>query len=190
MEKKDYYGLYNLYQEKKSFWTMVAVFIPVPFAFMVPAYNKRMKFLRDHPRDCGQCGQQATKHSEASEDPFLNDKQKFEENIKTVDYDVWQCASCQAHQVFRYPTPQTKYEDCPKCSTVAYYVASTRTLRAATQSSEGLKEETKICKYCHFKNVRKYTTPKLSKSSSGSGGSSGGSWGGGSSGGGGASSSW
>lgn len=189
MEKKDYYGLYTLYSEKKSFWTMTAVFIPIPFAFLIPAYRKRMKFLREHPRECAQCHQTATLLTEATEDPFLNDKQKFEENLKTVDYDVWQCASCQAHQVFRYPTSQSKYEDCPKCNTVAYFVSSTRTIRAATESSEGLKEETKTCKYCKFQNVRQYSTPKLS-SSSGSGGSSGGSWGGGSSGGGGASSSW
>jgi uncharacterized protein len=191
MEKKDYYGLYNLYNEKKSFWTMVAIFIPIPFAFMVPAYRKRMKFLREHPRDCGQCGKQATLHNDITEDPFLSDKQKFEENLKTVDYDVWQCHDCKAHQLFRYPTNQSKYEDCPKCTTVAYYASSTRTIRAATETSEGLKEETKTCKYCKFVNVRTYTTPKISKSSSGGGsGSSGGSWGGGSSGGGGASSSW
>lgn len=191
MEKKDYYGLYNLYNEKKSFWTIVAIFIPVPFAFMISAYKKRMTFLREHPRACGQCGEQAAKLSEATENPFLNDKQKFEENLKTVDYDVWQCRHCQANQIFRYPSSQTTYEDCPKCSTVAYYISSSRTLRAATETSEGLKEETKTCKYCKFVNVRTYSTPKLSKSSSsGGGGSSGGSWGGGRSGGGGASSSW
>jgi uncharacterized protein len=191
IEKKDYYGLYNLYNEKKSFWTMVAIFIPIPFALMVPAYKRRMQFLRDHPRECGQCGKLTSKLSEVTEDPFLSDKQKFEENLKTVDYDVWQCNDCKANQLFRYPTNQSKYEDCPKCSTVAYYVASTRTIRAATESREGEKEETKICKYCKFKNIRTYSTPKLSSSSSGgSGGSSGGSWGGGSSGGGGASSSW
>ena len=192
MEKKDYYGLYNLYNEKKSFWTMVAIFIPIPFAFMLAAYKKRLKFLREHPRECGQCGKQATRHSEITEDPFLSDKQKFEEKLQTVDYDVWQCDTCQAPQVLRYPTSQTTYEACAKCSTVAYYVSSTRILRSATESSEGLKEETKTCKYCKFVHVRTYSTPKLSKSSSSSGGSgsSGGSWGGGSSGGGGASSSW
>src|SRR5687767_6250961 len=56
MEKKDYYGLYNLYNDKKLLWTMIAIFIPIPFALMAPAYRKRMKFLREHPRDCAQCG--------------------------------------------------------------------------------------------------------------------------------------
>jgi uncharacterized protein len=150
-----------------------------------------MTFLREHPRNCAQCGKSASKLTEQTEDPFLNKKQIFEENLKSVDYDVWKCSDCGAAQVFRYPNPKTTYEECPKCETLAYYVSSTKTIRSATESREGLKEETKLCKYCKFKNVRQYTTPKLSSSSSGgSGGSSGGSWGGGSSGGGGASSSW
>jgi uncharacterized protein len=188
---KEYHSLYLLYQEKLSFWKMVAVFVPIPFAFLFISYKRRMTFLREHPRNCAQCGKSASKLTEQTEDPFLNKKQIFEENLKSVDYDVWKCSDCGAAQVFRYPNPKTTYEECPKCETLAYYVSSTKTIRSATESREGLKEETKLCKYCKFKNVRQYTTPKLSSSSSGgSGGSSGGSWGGGSSGGGGASSSW
>ena len=191
LSEKEFYRLYLLYQEKLSLWKWAAFFVPIPFAFLYRPYKKKMLFLRDHPRDCGQCGQPAFKLNEQTEDPFLSKQQIFEEKLKSVDYDVWKCNVCSAAQVFRYPNPGTSYEDCPKCVTVAYYVSSTRTMRAATESSEGLKEETKTCKFCHFKNVRTYTTPKLSSSSSGgSGGSSGGSWGGGSSGGGGASSSW
>jgi uncharacterized protein len=191
IQKKEYHGLHQLYQQKLSFWYMVAVVIPLPFAFLIGPYKRKIQFLRDHPRDCGQCGKPCTKLSEQTEDPFLNRQQQFEETLKSVDYDVWRCNSCSAVQVFRYPSTNTHYEDCPKCATVAYYVASTRTLRAATTSREGLKEEVKNCKYCKFRNVRTFSIPKLSdSSSSSSGGSSGGSWGGGSSGGGGASSSW
>lgn len=191
LPQKEYHRLYLLYQEKLSLWKWAAFIIPIPFAFLYWPYKKRMTFLREHPRDCGQCGKPTSKLNEQTEDPFLNKQQQFEEQLKSVDYDVWKCNDCGAAQVFRYPNPSTSYEDCPKCSTVAYYVSSTRTIRAATESSEGLKEETKLCKFCKFKNVRTYTTPKLSSSSSDSGGgSSGGSWGGGSSGGGGASSSW
>jgi uncharacterized protein len=192
IKKKDYHGLHQLYQQKLSFWYMVAVVIPIPFAFLIRPYKKKMTFLREHPRDCSQCGQACTKLSEQTEDSFLNKQQKFEETLQSVDYDVWKCNVCQATQALRYPNPSTKFEACPKCATVAYYIASDRTIRAATQSSEGLGEEVKLCKYCNERNVRTYTIAKLSSSSSGGsgGGSSGGSWGGGSSGGGGASSSW
>ena len=188
---KEYHALYLLYQEKLSLWKLTTFFVPIPFAFLLIPYKRRMIFLREHPRDCGQCGKPTHILTEQTEDPFLNKQQIFEENLKSVDYDVWQCKECGAAQVLRYPNPKTSYEECPKCETVSYYVSNTRTIRSATESREGLKEETKLCKYCKFKNVRQYTTPKLSSSSSGgSGGSSGGSWGGGSSGGGGASSSW
>jgi uncharacterized protein len=191
-KKKEYHALYMLYQKKLWLWILAAVALPVPFAFLILPYKRKMKFLREHPRDCVQCKQPCTKLSEQTEDPFLNKQQQLEESIKSVDYDVWKCNACSAPQVFRYPNPFTKFDDCPKCGTIAYYVSSTRTIKSATQSSEGLKEETKLCKFCQFKNVRTFTIPKLSSSSSSSSGgsSSGGSWGGGRSGGGGASSSW
>lgn len=192
MDKKEYHGLHQLYQEKLPLWKLMAVIIPIPFAFLFGFYKRKMKFLRDHPRNCKQCSQDCTKLGEQAEDPFLNKQQNFEEQLKSVDYDVWKCNSCEAFQVFRYPNPSTKYEECPKCLTLAYYISSTKTLQRATENREGLKEETKLCKYCHFKNIRTFSVPKLSSSSSSSssGGSSGGSFGGGSSGGGGSSSSW
>jgi uncharacterized protein len=189
--KKEYHRLHQLYQEKHSFWKMVAFVIPIPFAFLLKPYKKRMQFLREHPRDCAQCNQPCIKLDDKTEDPFLNKQQLFEEGLRSVDYDVWKCQACSAAQVFRYPTPGTQYEGCPKCSTVAYYLASTRTIKAATTSSEGLREEVRSCKYCKHRDVKTITIPRKSESSSGGGGgSSGGSWGGGSSGGGGSSSSW
>lgn len=190
LAKADYYGLHQFYRKKRSFWVWMAILVPVPFLFLVFRYGAKMKLFREHPRNCPTCGKPMESHSETSEDPHLNPKQIFEENIKSVDYDVWQCTGCGSKQVLRYPTDQSTYEECPKCSTVAYYVASNRILRAATTSSEGLKEEIKICKYCQFKNTRTFSTPKLSSSSSGGSGGGGSSFGGGRSGGGGASSSW
>ena len=192
LEKKEFYTLHQFLTDKLSFWKMTAILLPIPFAFLYRGYKNRLTFLREHTRDCAQCGKPCTKLSEKTEDPFLDQKQQFEETLKSVDYDVWKCSFCEATQVFRYPTAGTQYEECPKCETVAYYISSTRTIRSATTSSEGLKEETKTCKYCKFKNVRTFTIPRKSDSSSSSGSSSsgGGSFGDGSSGGGGSSSSW
>jgi uncharacterized protein len=92
-----------------------------------------------------------------------------------------------------YKNSWSRYEDCPKCKTLAFYTKSSRTVRSASYTSGGEGERTKLCKFCQHSAISSYSIPMLvrstSSSSSGSS-SSGGSWGGGSSSGGGASSSW
>lgn len=189
--KKDYQAIYNYYQDKQSLFSTMRFIFPLPFAFLYGAYKQRMLFYRNHPRDCKQCGGVLTKLDEHGDDKFLSKGQLIEENLKSVDYDVWLCKACQATESLIYPNSNSKYTSCPKCNFKTYHVVSNRTLRSATEYSEGQGEEIKACKHCAHRDVRKYTIAKIVKSSSSSSSSSsGGSWGGGSSSGGGASSSW
>jgi uncharacterized protein len=137
------------------------------------------------------------KLTERTEDEFLSKEMQMEETLRSVDYDVWKCQSCESVEVSFYLNKHSKYKPCPKCKTIAYYSAGTRTVSAATYSSSGKGEETHNCKYCGYSATSTYTIAQLTRSSSSSGssfggGSSsrGGSWGGGRSGGGGSSSSW
>lgn len=192
LEQKDYYGATAFFQSYQVFWIFATVLFPVPILFLLFHYLARKKSFRNHPRDCNSCGKPLCKLDEKADDLYLKKGQLFEEQLGTVDYDVWLCDACQATEVLNYVSGGSKYSNCPECKTRAYFKESDRTIVSPTYSSTGKGQITKRCKFCNHVGTSTYTISKLTSSSSSSGGSgsSGGSWGGGSSGGGGASSSW
>ena len=141
------------------------------------------------------------KLSEKMDDEYLSEEQKAEENLESVDYDVWKCEVCSSIEMGFYLNRHSTYQPCPKCKTIAYHIASRKTVEMATYSNRGTGEEIYRCEFCAYETKSSYTIPKLTHTTSSSIGSSGssfgssssssgGSWGGGRSGGGGASSSW
>lgn len=192
LRKNDFYGLHNLYQTNRSYLSGMRFLFPFPLAFIYPAFKRKIDLYRNHPRNCRACGNAMKKLDEHADNVYLQKGQVREEELKSVDYDVWFCESCQAHDTYNFHSEKTKYEKCPKCTFFTYHQVSNKTITAATTSYEGIGEEIKACKFCQHRHVRRYSIARLSSSSSSGGSSSGGSgsWGGGSSGGGGASSSW
>jgi uncharacterized protein len=194
MAKKDYYGVVEFFREYQGFWIFAAIVFPLPMLFILFHYLSRKKFFRNHSRDCKSCGKPLNKIEEESDDQYLQKGQVMEEQLKSVDYDVWLCSGCQSTEVWNYINRFSKYSACSKCKTRALFKESDRTISSPTYTSTGTGQITKRCKFCNHVDISTYTisklTPPSSSSSSGSGSSSGGSWGGGSSGGGGASSSW
>lgn len=160
-------------------WGLVAVPL-AGFGFWLRRY------LRRRPRPCPACGTLMQRMGEVADDEHLDGGQRLEEFLKSVDYDVWACPSCQHMDILRYRNWFSGYGACPRCN---YHTLSTTTevLRAATTSSTGLKKLTYDCENCGYHDTEQRVIPKVSKSSSGSGRSS---FGGGSSSGGGASGSW
>jgi uncharacterized protein len=197
MKKGDYQNVFNFYKENKGVLGLAFLF-PIPFAFLSRHFNKKMNLIRTHPRSCIKCGGQCVKLSEKQEDEYLSKESQFEENIKSVDYDVWKCTTCKEVQFEAYISEKTKYSNCTKCGTRAYYVSGSSTKVAATTLSTGIMIYEYVCKFCNHKSKEESVIPKIevasdSSSSSDSGYSSsdsGGSYGGGDSGGGGSSSSW
>lgn len=185
------YQAYQYINQRLRIVYRYILFFPLPFLVLLPLVFAYRKKLRNEPRPCRSCGRIMQKLNESEDDSHLSEGNKFEEQIMSVDYDVWVCGTCGSKQVLKYSGKKTHFEECPKCEVAAYYVSSLVTLVSATTSREGMKEETKTCRYCGLVNARRYSVPRLQSSSdSGGGGSGGGSFGGGSSGGGGSSSSW
>lgn len=194
--KSDFYDKYKKYTKAHEYWFWAAIFFPFPFLFYVVYYLKEKHKLRNHPRDCKSCSNPATKLDEKADDHHLSKSQLLEEQLRSIDYDVWYCQSCTSKQVLSYKNIFSKYSECGSCGTRAYYLHSDITLVSATYDSTGTGQKTYKCKYCGKSHTETYTIPmkERSSSSSSSGGSSGGgggsSFGGGSSGGGGSGSSW
>jgi uncharacterized protein len=135
--------------------------------------------------------------SQDAEGAKLSREERLEEELKSVNYDVWVCAQCSESIVIPHNTWFTSYRRCDHCGRRTS-LATSKTLIPATQLNEGLVEVTTDCRNCGAHDVARHVTPRLptpssSSSDSGfsssgsSGGSSGGSsFGGGSAGGGGA----
>lgn len=157
---------------------------------------------RKKARACKHCATGLVLLDELGDDVYLDDGQKVEEYLNSVDYDVWKCPNCNEHELYRIVNRFRSYKPCPDCNYRTSYVQS-KQLVAATCYSGGEKEISETCKRdsCGFHKVRIVSTPRRdctkkastafsSSSSSFSSRSSSSSFGGGKSSGGGSSGKW
>ena len=185
--------LYDKYMGLRSMKAILFIFLfPLPYLFIYFLLGKLLDWLRDHPRYSKKNGALMRKLEEEEDDKFLEQGEITEEEIGSVDYDVWVTEGLDDILILRYKKPFSKYNSCPKCNFQTYYLAHTRTVRYATYSHSGKKEIIHECKNCGYHARTFVTIPRKTRSSGGSSsrGGGGGSWGGGSSGGGGAGVSW
>lgn len=166
----------------------------------------RYRRARNKPMKCPTCGAKMKKLSEEEDNTMLNASQDFEEQIKTVDYDVWVCPDCGTVERYPFRIKQLKYSECPKCHTVAMCLVRDHTVRPATTRSQGIGEKIYECQFCHHQKRDQYVIPKKDDGAAAlaagailgsmtgrggiGGGGFGGGFGGGSTGGGGASGGW
>lgn len=203
-KERQFFEIVEYYRQSVGYYVFIAFVFPLPMFFYLFYHLIRKRTYRNHSRQCKLCNGDMKRIKEKDEDQFLTKTQQVEEELKSVDYDVWLCKGCGASEAWHFRSGHSSYKECPRCKAIAYYPANTRTLESATYSKSGKGELTYECKACNHKVKSIYTIDQLthstsSSSSSSSGGSSwgsssssssGGSWGGGRSGGGGASSSW
>ena len=161
-------------------------------ASLLALYSHVRTFFRYRPRSCPKCHSPMLLLDEKADDEKLEAPERLEEQLKSVDYDVWQCPACRAEEKSDYSAWASAYTKCDKCSYKTFKQTSRRVLSAATESHTGLAQLTGKCQYCKFEKTWNETIAKLSSSSSSSsgGGGGGGGYSGGSSGGGGASGGW
>lgn len=196
VDTKHYARAVAFIQSYQSSWMALTFLFPVPAMIFYFQLHARKRWLRNHPRTCGDCGKMMNKLGEKEDNAYLKENQAFEESLRSVDYDVWLCPACSAVKIEEYTRSSSKYQPCPKCQTHAFLMTGSRTISNATYSAAGIGEQIEECKFCHHIVTSTYTIPIMvsssnsSDSSSFSGSSGGSSYGGGSSGGGGASSSW
>ena len=73
---------------------------------------------------------------EESDNEYLDAKERTEEYLKSVDYDVWLCPGCHNTQVERYNAWFSGYSNCSACGARAQTSRSV-TITAATRYSTG-----------------------------------------------------
>jgi uncharacterized protein len=146
------------------------------------------------PKKCPRGHGPMRRLDETADDAHLEKAAILEEELGSMDYDVWLCGTCDERVIVARRKWFTTYESCPECKRRTVE-KKTRQLRAPTYTSRGERRVTRTCKNCGWTESALETIPMLVRSSNGSsdgsgssfsGGSSGGGFGGGSSGGGGA----
>ncbi len=189
MNKED---LYDKYRHIRHAKLLVFVFLfPLPYLLLYFVLQGVLKRLRNQRRFSKVNGMPMHKLSDEEEDAYLEKGQLTEEQLGSVDYDVWITEDGSDVMTLSYTRRFGKYDACPECKFRAYHKAFSSVLEHATYSSSGRMEVVHECKNCNYTKRSVVVIPMKTRSSSGSSsGGGGGSWGGGSSGGGGAGASW
>ena len=175
--------------------------------FLLLAYLT-YRYWRTRRVRCSTCGAKMNRLPEDKDNELLSDSQDFEEKLRTVDYDVWECPKCGTIERFPFKADQKKYTECPSCHTIAMCLQCDMTVRPATTRAEGNGVKIYECQYCHHQQKKPYRIPRKEDPSAaiaagailgstmgrgggfGGSGGFGGGFGGGSTGGGGAGGSW
>ncbi len=189
---------------------VAALGLGIPLLALVRLHNL-MRRLRNTTRKCPRCGTPMQKLDEEHDNYYLNTGQDMEEQLDSVDYDVWLCPKCGEKDIIPFDNPNSQYVKCPNCGAKTAHLISNRILRDSTPTSEGVGVRTYYCEHCRSHHDDTYKIEKKADPAAaaaagaiigtmlgaggrgggfGGGGFGGGSFGGGRTGGGGASGGW
>lgn len=124
-------------------------------------------YMRYRPRHCPSCSDEMILLEEDQDDVFLEEPERVEEYLGSVDYDIWGCAKCEEIIKLRYGKLLTRYSKCPDCWYVTVLTVKD-VLSRATYTRGGRVRVVEDCKSCNYNKSYVYRTPKKVKSSSGS----------------------
>lgn len=184
---------------KLTYLVVGILFVGIPLVSFLVLWLM-MRRVRLHKRLCPNCNHRMHRLGEQADNAYLTPAQDMEEQLKSVDYDVWLCDNCHETDIIPYINPLSNYQVCPHCGAKASALTAQRTTIPPTTRSQGQVVKEYTCMNCRQKTLRKYVIPMLEVApvfisggrggSGGGGGFSGGSFGGGFTGGGGASGGW
>lgn len=175
----------------------------------LPAFlilRHRLRSLRLRPRRCPNCDHIMHRLPEDLDNRYLNPAQDLEEQLNSVDYDVWLCPQCHETDIIPFINDRSAYTECPRCHARALALVADRHIPPSAAHPAGRGVRVYRCRNCGNIDNRYYTISDPAAGAaagailggvigglSGGGGSfggGGGTFGGGSSAGGGAGSSW
>jgi len=160
--KEEYYDRYKSALKMK--WYVPFFFFPLPYLFVFFWIKKYIKELRFSPRFAKDSGKPMRLLDETEEDPYLAKGQITEEDIGSVDYDVWVDEDNTEVLILRYDRLFSKYTPCTSCNYNTYYKSNSSIIKEATEHSTGIWEECFRCKNCNLKYSKQEVIPKITVS--------------------------
>jgi len=128
--------------------------------FIVIAWRK---YKRNKARVSKKTGEKMFRLSEAEEDVFLSNAQQLEENLGSVDYDVWVTANRGEYEVIAYNAFFSSYSVCHKCDAKAVKLTDNKIVSRASYYHSGKGIKTYTCLHCHHEQEEHYRIPKKVK---------------------------
>ena len=168
-------GIYinTLRSEGELIWVLVQVFVTVMMGLIVgviisnilkfyyPFYvEKRLKRLRYAPRVSPKTGKTMKLLSEDEEDVYLDEGMQAEENVFSVDYDVWIDEETGFTKIEKYAGHLIALQ-CPECNYQTLKVMKEEILESPTEVEEGELMKFYKCDYCGYKERKAFRIAKL-----------------------------
>lgn len=134
-----------------AFGLIVALIIQNLLKFYYPFFiEKRLKVLRYKPRISPKTGKPMKLLSEEEEDAYLDEGMQAEENVFSVDYDVWIDEQSGYTQIEKY-SGHLHAIQCPECNYQTFKVVKEEITKAPTATEEGEIIKHYQCGYCGYK---------------------------------------
>lgn len=168
-------GIYvnTIIVEAEPMWFFVRIFVTLMFALIagVIAQNmlrfyypfhieKRLKKLRFSARTNPNNGNVMKLLSEEEEDVHLDEGMQAEENLFSVDYDVWIDEETGYTKIEKY-NGHLHALQCPECNYQTFKVKKEEIIVAPTHSSEGELVKFYNCAYCDHKSKKAFKVAPL-----------------------------
>lgn len=110
---------------------------------------------RNHPRKCPNCGTGMTKVDEVHDNDYLTPAQDLEEQVGSVDYDVWLCPSCGETDILPYINRSSPMTECENCHARTARLRCERVVTRPTATRAGKSVREYECVNCHH-TTRRY----------------------------------
>ncbi len=171
-------GIYinTLVSEGELIWVLVRLFVTIMMGLIVgviisnilkfyyPFYvEKRLKKLRYTPRISPKTGKPMKLLSEDEEDVYLDEGMQAEENVFSVDYDVWIDEETGYTKIEKY-AGHLIAQQCPECNYQTLKVVKEEILESPTEEEEGELMKFYKCDYCGYKERKAFRIARLKKS--------------------------
>lgn len=154
-------------------WVFVRAFLTIMIAIIIgvilqnilkfyyPFYiEKRLKKLRYQPRISPKNGKPMKLLSEDEEDVYLDEGMQAEEDLFSIDYDVWIDEENNYTKIEKY-SGHLHAQQCPECNYQTFKVTKEELIRAPTAEEEGELVKYFDCGYCGHKSKRAVKVAKL-----------------------------
>src|SRR6188768_3812016 len=141
---------------------IVALIIQNLLKFYYPFFiEKRLKVLRYKPRVSPKTGKSMKLLSEDEEDAYLDEGMQAEENVFSIDYDVWKDEETGYVKIERY-SGHLHALQCPECNYQTFKVVREEILKTPSVAEEGQLLKHFQCGYCGYK-AKKTVVLKISQ---------------------------
>ena len=171
------FDIANVVGEIGMFWLIIRGFVTLCIAFIIgvivsnvlkyyyPFYvEKRLKRLRYKPRISPKSGKPMKLMSESEEDVYLDEGMQAEEDVFSIDYDVWVDEETGYTKIEKYAGHLHALQ-CPECNYQTFRVEKEEVISKPTYNEEGELVKHFHCGYCGHNEQTSFKIAKLESGS-------------------------